>query len=244
MSAVGLFVTCAVGAAQTSNRRVHFEGKVASGQTLVVEGARGSKPVFTLPAWVAPDEFSVSPSGRHALVYAKLKKGEARTAILFDVADPATAKETGRFKPGVGGSWYWSPTDTVILVAGCGTSCAQILVHDLAGKELAGLLCDGFDSDSELSNDHRFVACFSTSPSPRRGELQVVDTTDGRVVRQTHLPCMSNGGVNRDAVSFEKSGGGMSFQCYDATKKRNVGVVVAWTAGRPALTSTELPKRE
>jgi hypothetical protein len=228
----GIAVAPPVGAVE-GRARVRFVGEVRSGRRLVVEDAGGSTTVLALPPWVVPDAFSVSPDRRHALVYAKLGPRQARTGIVLEVGTSRTARETGRFRPGVGGEWYWSPTNGIILESGCGTSCAQVLVHDLTGKKLAHLLCDGFDEASELSSDRRYVACFSSSDDGKRGELQVADTTTGATVLRAHLPCLSNAGVNREGVRFRGDGTGLDFRCYDG--RRDVGFAARWSSGSSRL---------
>lgn len=235
---VSLAVLCALsGSVDAAPRRpkVRLVGKVARGQKVVVERGGRSKAMFELPPWVAPDEMSVSPSGRHALVFAKLRRGEPRTAIVFDVSDVDTASETGRFRPGVGGTFTWTPNDGLSLVAGCGTSCATVQAFDVHGRKLASLLCDGFDDASERSRDRRYVACFSTSSSGNAGELEIVDTTDGHVAAKTHLPCTSTAGVNRADVRFDETRKALRFSCDDLVHRKELAVVVSWEPGEPTL---------
>jgi hypothetical protein len=235
---VTLALACAsAGSVEAASRRpkVRLVGKVARGQKVVVDRGGRSRAMFDLPPWVAPDEMSVSPSGRHALVFAKLRRGESRTAIVFDVSDVDTAAETGRFRPGVGGTFTWTPNDGLTLVAGCGTGCATVQAFDVRGQKLAGLLCDGFDDGSELSRDRRYVACFSTSSSGNAGELEVVDTTSGRVAAKTHLPCTSTAGVNRSDVRFDEARKVLRFSCADVVHRQELAVVVSWEPGEPTL---------
>ena len=220
--------------------RVRLVGKVASGQRLRVERGGEEKDVLTLPPWVSPDEVSVSPTGRHALVFAKLRRGQARTAIVLDVASVTRAHETGRFRPGVGGSFVWTPSEGVLLTAGCGTSCASLHLFDAKGARLAELLCDGFDAEHELSKDRRFVACFSTSPSGNAGEIEIVDTTTGHTAQKAHLPCTSFAGVNRDAVRFETAHERVTFTCTDVVRRTELAVEVRWGRGEPAVTKRPL----
>lgn len=220
--------------------RVRLVGKVASGQRLRVERGGEEKDVLTLPPWVSADEVSVSPTGRHALVFAKLRRGQARTAIVLDVATVSQAHETGRFRPGVGGSFVWTPSEGILLTAGCGTSCASLHLFDVQGARLAELLCDGFDAENELSKDRRFVACFSTSPSGNAGEIEIVDTTTGHTVQKTHLPCTSFAGVNRDAVRFEAARETLTFTCTDVVRRAELAVEVRWGKGEPAVTKRPL----
>lgn len=235
-----LALAAPVSASAAKKPRVRLVGKVASGQRLRVERGGEEKDVLTLPPWVSPDEISVSPTGRHALVFAKLRRGQARTAIVLDVASVAEAHETGRFRPGVGGSFVWTPSEGVLLTAGCGTSCASLHLFNAEGARLAQLLCDGFDEDNELSKDRRFVACFSTSPSGNAGEVEVVDTTTGHTVQKVHLPCTSFAGVNRDAVRFETARETLTFTCTDVVHRAELAVEVRWGKGEPAVTKRPL----
>jgi hypothetical protein len=228
---VAAILACAstIVASEHPTKRVHLVGKTASGRSLVVERDGQSVTAFKLPPWVEPDELSVSPSGNYALIFAKLHAGESRTATIIDVSSPAAAHVTGTFKPGVGGFWSWSKADTTILVAGCGTACATVQVRDVAGRQLAAFLCDGFDDGQELSPDHGYFACFSSQPkAPDRGQVDVVDTTTGQVAVHANLPCRGFSGMDRDNVRFDTAAKKLTFDCSVGNPQRVAAMTVSW----------------
>lgn len=216
-------------ASEHPTKRVHFVGKTASGRSLIVEDNGKRVTALELPPWVEPDEFSVSPSGRHALVFAKLHAGESRTATIVDVSSPEAAHITGTFRPGVGGGWFWSKADTTILVAGCGTSCATVQVHDVAGRRLAAFSCAGFDDTDELSPDRAYFACFSSQPkAPNLGLVDVVDTATGQAVAHVNLRCLDFSGVSRDKVRFDSAAKKLTFECDVSDSEHAVATSVSW----------------
>lgn len=167
---------------------------------MVVDG-RGAREVLRLPAWASVEDVVVSPSRQHALVYAFLKPHEPRTAFVLDLDRASVA---GSFRPGVGGSFTFSATDTVIQVAGCGTECVTMQLHDTRGKKLGGFTCRGFDDDTEVSPDRRFVACVGD------GAVSVIDATNGHEVASITVPCQPLG---RPSVAFRPPGVRISSAC-------------------------------
>lgn len=204
--------------------RVHFVGKPTGGQILFVDGARGSRPIVAIGKDATVEKIVVSPSGRHALFYAQLKPSETRTAVIVDLV---TAKVTGTYRPGFGGDFTFSASDTVVQVAGCGSGCATMEVHDLSGKELGAYECAGFDREHELSPDRRFVACFDN-----RG-LSVIDASTGAVKLATKTPCES-GNLRTDFHFGEEDT--VHFTCADESVNDDVEVIASWSPSHREIT--------
>jgi len=164
----------------------------------------GSHEALRLPAWSNVEDVVVSPSQHHALVYAFLRPHEPRTAFVLDLDRASVA---GSFRPGVGGTFSFSATDTVIQFAGCGTECVTLQLHDARGKKLGDTrVCRGFDDDTEISPDRRMVACVGD------GEVSVIDAATGLEVTSVKVPCRA---VGRPSVAFQPSGVRISSACED-----------------------------
>lgn len=203
--------------------RVHFLGKVATGRTLVVDGPRGARPIVALPPWASVERLFVSPSGRHAFVFAQLAPHQARTAYVVDLAQ---AKLSATYRPGLGGEFLFSATDNVVQIAGCGTSCASLEVRDPSGRSLGAYGCSGFDTSNEVSPDRRFAACFEL------GAIDVVDLATGRPALSTKTPCSRVG----QRASFRWEGPSAArFTCYDDEAGDDVVVSVSWAGGRAEI---------
>jgi hypothetical protein len=227
LAAIGL--SFSLGAHATTTRpRVHFVGSVAKGQSLVVEGADRKRVVFTLPPWANVETLVVSPSGRHAFVFALLEPHKPRTGFVINLMAGGL---DGSFRPGIGGEFFFSPADTVVQTTGCGTSCATLMVHDTSGKTLGNYLCEGFDEDEEMSHGRAFAACF------KKGRLEIIDTSTGRAVYAGTTPCS----IGRWSVRFDVAREALRFVCYDERVHGDVAVVASWARGRPALEVKKVP---
>ncbi len=190
---VAALLVTSIAAAAARPPRVRVAGSVSSGQAVEIVDQHGSRTALRLPAWSSVEDVVVSPSHRHALVYAFLRPHEPRTAFVLDLESATVA---GSFRPGVGGTFTFSATDTVIQVAGCGTECVTMQLHDAHGRKLGAFVCDGFDDDSEISPDRRFVACV------RRDHVFVLDATTGHEVGSHAVPCRA---LARPTVAFHGS---------------------------------------
>lgn len=118
----------------------------------------------------------------------------------------ATATVTGSFRPGVGGSFRFSATDSIIQIAGCGTECVTMQLHNARGKKLGGFVCDGFDDETEISPDRGASSpAFAATRSPcwmrPRGGQAVVSRT---------VPCRALG---RPSVAFQAAAVRISSAC-------------------------------
>ncbi len=198
----GLLVTSVtVAATRTTAPRVRVVGRPSSGQAVTIVDAHGSRTALRLPAWSSVEDVVVSPSHRHALVYAFLRPHEPRTAFVLDLE---SATVSGSFRPGVGGTFTFSATDTIIQIAGCGTECVTMQLHDAQGRKLGAFVCDGFDDDTEVSPDRRFVACV------RRDHVSVLDATTGLEVASQVPQCRV---TSRPIIAFHASAVRISSAC-------------------------------
>lgn len=204
--------------------RVRIVGKPASGRTVVVDGAGGARSVLALPPSASVERLLVSPSGRHAFLFAQLAPHQSRTAYVVDLAQ---AKVTASYRPGFGGTFLFSATDDVVQIAGCGTACAMLEVRDPAGRSLGAYDCAGFDASAEISPDRRFAACFGPS------KLDVVDLATGRPALSAGTPCTIMG--QREGVRWEGSSA-LRFTCYDDEASDAVDVVASWAGGAGEIT--------
>lgn len=225
VSAVSLLVLALlVRDASADAPRVRIVGKVESGRTVVVEGAGGPRSVLALPPSASVERLIVSPSGKHAFLFAQLAPHQSRTAYIVDLAQ---AKVTASYHPGLGGTFFFSSTDAVVQVAGCGNACAALEVRDWSGRSLGAYDCAGFDPSSEVSPDRRYAACFGSA------KLDVVDLATGRPAMSAATPCTIMG--QRDGVRWEGSSS-VRFTCYDDEASDAVDVVASWSSGGGEIT--------
>jgi len=208
----------------TTAPRVHFVGRVPTGRTLVVDGPGGARPVVALPPWATVERLVVSPSGRHAFMFAQLAPHQSHTAYVVDLAQ---FKVSATYRPGRGGEFLFSATDNVVQIWGCGTACASFEVRDPSGKSLGAYDCAGFDTSNEVSPDRRFAACFEL------GAIDVVDLATGRPALTTKLPCSRMG--QRDSFRWEGHDA-VRFGCYDDEAGDDVVVSASWAGGHAEIT--------
>lgn len=202
--------------------RVRLVGKVESGRSVVVDG----RSVLALPPSASVERLIVSPSGKHAFLFAQLAPHQSRTAYVVDLVQ---AKVTASYRPGFGGTFLFSSTDAIVQVAGCGTACAMLEVRDWSGRSLGAYDCAGLDTSADISPGRRYAACFGPS------KLDVVDLATGRPAMSAATPCTIVG--QRDDVRWEGTSA-VRFRCYDDEASDAVDVVASWANG-----SSEITKR-
>ncbi len=200
--------------------RVRIVGKNGSARSVVV----ADRAVMALPPSASVERLIVSPSGKHAFLYAQLAPHQSRTAYVVDLAQ---AKVTASYRPGFGGTFLFSATDAIVQVAGCGTACAMLEVRDWSGRSLGAYDCAGFDTGADVSPDRRYAACFGP------GKLDVVDLATGRPAMSAATPCTIMG--QRDGVRWEGTSA-VRFSCYDDEASDAVDVVASWANGAGEIT--------
>lgn len=223
LSLAALTIVSADAASASPNPSLHLVGTVAAGRKMVVSGPSGEKTVGSLPAWASVERLFVSPSGKHAFVFAQLAPHQSRTAIVVDLA---AAKITAAYHPGVGGSIFFAQNDDVVQIAGCGTACASLEVRDVTGRSLGAWDCAGVDLGAEVSPDKKLAACFGPQ------SLDVVDLTTGKAALSIKTPCTQMG--QRDKFRWEA--GAARFECYDDSVGDDVDVVASWVTGHTEVT--------
>lgn len=224
LAALALSASVGVHDADAAAPRVHLTGRIPTGRTLVVDGPGGARAVLSLPPWATVERLVVSPSGRHAFMFAQLAPHQTRTAYVVDLAQ---LKVSATYQPGLGGEFLFSATDNVVQIAGCGTSCATLAVRDPSGKTLGSYGCDGVDTHDEISPDRRFAACFGF------GTIQIVDLATGQPVLSTKTPCTRVG--QREPFRWEGPTTAR-FVCYDDEISGDMAVAASWAGGRVELT--------
>lgn len=177
---------------------IRLEGKVANGQRVVVDDGRVA---LKLPGWSSVERLLVSPSKKHAFLFVHTERGKPRRGFFIDLA---SAKVTGVITPGVGGAFTFTPSETILQEAGCGTECASLAIHAPNGQTLGTFGCDGFDAEHELAPDRRFAACFN------RHRVTVIDTATGKSVASQETDCL---GGSRDGVRIESGKRELRFTC-------------------------------
>ncbi|MFT3765084.1 MAG: hypothetical protein QM820_06155 [Minicystis sp.] len=116
-----------------------------------------TRGTHVLERWGEPHavrQAEVSSDGRFAYVW----HHGAKPPLELSIYDLTTRSRTATFKPGAGGTMFFTPDNTIFHWWGCGTNCAVFALYDVNGHKVI----DGGTSQVEISPTRRFLL---TGPS-------------------------------------------------------------------------------